>query len=93
MFFVVYFCSAKKHVILPVFWVKDHELMIEKFINLSLNKNQEHLCFWSNKQNAQGEPHGVANFNAPLANDFSSTNDVCFMGKLVRYCRKYSFSS
>lgn len=86
-YFVVYATGAKKHVVIPENWVFEHEIMIEKFVNYSINRNQNHLCFWSNETNENDEPYGEPNFNATRSHMFDG--EICFYGKLVKYYSKY----
>lgn len=85
-YFVVYAIRGKKHVVIPENWVFEHEIMIEKFVNYSINRNQKHLCYWSNKKNEKDEPHGEPNFIAtcvPSHNNLLQTNKLSLISKVL----------
>lgn len=88
-YYVVYFSVAKKHLVVPRNWIYQSKKVLEKFVNNAINANQKHLCYWRNEKNENGEPRGEPNFNAPISNEFSSNNEMCFFGKVKRFFCKY----
>lgn len=61
MYFVVFLIEAKKIVVIPQTWIHGISDQWKKFINNSINRNQQYLCYYSEEthaQNAQGHPNG-----------------------------------
>lgn len=50
MFYVCYVVKARIYVVIPANWIKDHEKQVAKYINLGLNRFQELLAYYSQKQ-------------------------------------------
>lgn len=67
MFFVVYFIAAAVHRVVPYTWIIGISEHIQKFVNHSLNRNQEFTAFWTNQAGAYDD------HNVPLAS-FVSTD-------------------
>lgn len=80
-FFVVHLIEAKRNVIVPKIWVDIDEYQMEKFIDRSLNRNQQFRIYYN--------PNG--NFNIiPNFDDFSIQNSMfpnegCYIGQLYKY--------
>lgn len=88
MYFVVYFIAIKQYTIIPKNWVRNGDEMIEKFINYSINRNQEHLCFWSSQKDENDEPRGEPNFEAEISDTILQNGEMCFKGKLKKFFSK-----
>lgn len=50
MYYVCYVVGARRNAVFPANWLKDHRKQLEKFINQSLNKNQQLLAYYSQEQ-------------------------------------------
>lgn len=90
-YFVVYFRSVKKNVILPAKWIENIGDHTEKFFNYGLNTSQRYLCFYTNNPDAFDEKNcpradWPANFNLAMRSDFKF--DGCFRGKLKKAMSK-----
>lgn len=55
MFFIAFSMDAETHIVIPVTWVYDYEVLIEKFIRKSINRNQKCLIYYS-KNTFHGVP-------------------------------------
>lgn len=86
MFYLVYLIDLRKYVVVPSWWMKDSELLWEKFINRGLNTTQTHLCYWSTENPAMidGRPNNdyEPTFTAHSAERY-------FAVKIVRFFSKY----
>lgn len=94
MYFIVYFVKPKLHTIVPKTWIQEVDIHWEKFVNNSLNRNQKHLCFYSEEPGAMidrndqvKEPNAyfIPDFNLPQNNEFPAEgcyveNLICFKG-------------
>lgn len=60
MYFVAHLQVLNKHVVVPAAWIKGIDRQFEKFVNLSLNKSQVFLCFYTTHEVAfvDGRPNG-----------------------------------
>lgn len=90
MYFVVYLRSLKRNVVLPATWIKNVENHFEKFINLSINRSQWFLCYYTNDDAAfiDGKPDEKfkANFKLPMIQiDTDGPFNGCFLGKLKHF--------
>lgn len=94
MYFVVYLPSLKRNVVLPASWILNVEDHYEKFINLSINRSQWFLCYYTNNDAAfvDGKPDEKfeVNFKLPMI-QIANTADPfngCFLGKLKHFNSK-----
>lgn len=55
MYFVCYIVLARQNAIFPVHWLKDHELLMVKYINQRLNSNQKVLAYYLQNESDQIE--------------------------------------
>lgn len=81
-YYVVFLRELGKYVVLPTTWIKDIDKHYVKFINNSLNRSQQFLCFYTTSEEAYIDGRPDENFVA----DFNSEH--CFRGKLKRYVGK-----
>lgn len=88
MFFVIYVIDARTHIVIPIKWVKDCDIIVQKAMNYSLNSNQIHRCYYSTNINQNGETTQVADFTKPLNDALPVNGDCCFLGKMKKYFRK-----
>lgn len=58
MYFVIYIVSADEFVVIPENWIWQFEPQKEKFLNNGLNRNQRHVCFWTDNPAARN-PNGT----------------------------------
>lgn len=85
MFLVVYSIRSRNFLVLPAKWVKNHEKVMEKSMNYSINTNQVHRCFFSNNIDENGLTDIQPNFQAQLAHEVLLNGDSCFLGLLVKF--------
>lgn len=92
MYFIAYFVAPKLHVIVPKAWVFEIDKHWEKFVNKSINRNQKHLCFYSERPGAMidredqvKEP--VVSFNPDfnLAEENIFPAEGCYVANLICY--------
>lgn len=86
MYFVI--CvnnDANEHLIVPVEWIKDYTIALEKFINYSINSNQKYLCFYNSSENAVFNHADDADFSAPLQNTTVGSGKMCLYVKIKKY--------
>lgn len=87
MYFIVYLLDSQTKIVIPDHWIRDIETQREKFLNNGLNKNQIHVCFWTNCSAAR-HPNGVIrldfapNFNAGFTNTFPS--EGCYKCQIIK---------
>lgn len=74
-------CKYRKLICVPTHYI--YMFDFAKSLNNRINRNQEHLCFWSNDWSKQPK------FNLPIANRFDSSVDSCFKVKLLKVFSKY----
>lgn len=85
MFYLVYLIDSQIYTVVPSWWMKDSELLWEKFINHGLNTTQTHLCYWSTESPAM--IHGRPNiefeptFTENSAESFYAVKIVRFFSK------------
>lgn len=94
MYFVVYLFELKNHVVLPATWIRGIGKQIEKFVNLSLNKSQPFLCYYTTNPAAfaDGRPDQcyVPDFSKMVDKvNPDGSFDGCFIGKLKQYKSMY----
>lgn len=91
MFFFTFSQELKDYYVVPTKWVFDFD--IAKHVNNSLNRNQKHLIYTTNKADAyfNGEPNNKwhPNFEAPLVTSTSELpinigSEYVFHGYLVK---------
>lgn len=92
MYFIAYFDVPKLHVIIPKTWIMEVDKHWEKFVNNSINRNQKHLCFYSERPGAmidreddEKEPdtNYVPDFTLDRCNIFPT--EGCYTANLVTY--------
>lgn len=90
MFFVVFLIEAKKTVVIPQTWVHGIKNQWKKFLNNSINRNQQYLCYYSEEthaKDAQGHPN--ANFipNWPMLITLNAVYPAtgCYYANLLAY--------
>lgn len=87
MFFVVYAIGAREHIIIPIHWVNNYKVVIEKSVKYSINTNQKHLCFHTPIKDMNVEAKIQPNFHLPV--QFTTINrECCFHGMIVSFFRK-----
>lgn len=74
-------CKYRKIICVPLHYV--YMLDLAKSLNNRINRNQEHLCFWSDDVNKQ------PNFDLPISHHFDPPIDSCFKVKLLKVLGKY----
>lgn len=94
MYFVTYLEDVNGYVVIPKTWIKNENIIFEKFINQKgLNSDQTYLCYWTSNPEAvdeNGEPKiaFAPDFGAEIMYEFPCT-EGCFFGRLVSYHREY----
>lgn len=87
MFFVVYFLEPQVNVVVPIEWVYNFDEQLVKFVRVSLNSNQTHRVFYTEK------PEAYTNQDHPLSDyvnmSFELDADLfpdegCYKGKLIK---------
>lgn len=81
MFFVCYVILARKNVVFPMHWFKDHNLLMVKYINQRLNSNQRLLAYYSGNSFNQIENGLSPNEFQPnfdLSMDVSFPEEGCY---------------
>lgn len=87
MYYIIYLLDTQRFEVVPENWIRDIETHYEKFLNNGLNKNQVHVCFWTNST-AVRDPNGVIrldfapDFNARLGSTFPA--DGCYLCKIIK---------
>lgn len=89
MYFVVYIIKLKRYVVVPSTWIFGFDEQLEKFVNYSLNRSQNFLCYYTTNEDAfiDGCPnaHFEPNFNVMVDNINSDGSfDGGFIVKLKR---------
>lgn len=88
MFFIAFFIVPKVSVIIPKSWVHEIDQNWEKFVNNSINRNQQFLCYFSKQPNAV-DASGAPNIDfAPdftLALNGTFPADGCYTANLYYY--------
>lgn len=88
MYFVVQLVNPKTNFIAPKQWIEGIDEHWEKFVNHSLNRNQQFKCYYSDNPEAmdnENRPNG--NFAPNFAADSSAgfPNEGCYRVKLLAY--------
>lgn len=73
-------CKIPKVVAVPLRYIK---LDLVKSLNNRINRNQEHLMYWSNDINKR------PNFDLPISQQFHRSVDSCFNVRLLKVFGKY----
>lgn len=82
MYFGAHLTAQKKNVLIPDYWIANFNW--EKSINEGLNRNENHLIFFSS--DLAKDP----DFSMPASkSSFDPTVDKCYFGKLVRAFSKF----
>lgn len=87
MYFIVYLLESGTFEVIPENWIRDMEPQREKFLNNGLNRNQMHVCFWTNGTAARNQ-NGVIrlnfspDFNVRFGNIFPT--DGCYLCLIVK---------
>lgn len=87
MFFVAYFIGARTYIVIPKQWIKDCEIVVQKFMNKAINQNQKILCYFANGINDEAELlNHRPNFDADRKNQFPFDGiDGCFYAQMRKY--------
>lgn len=88
MFFVVYFKTAKQHLVVPAIHVYKMDDVFQKFMNSSCNSNQMFL-FHHPLNGYENAVNTAPNFYAEISDTFKIDEEYCFKGKIVKYFSKY----
>lgn len=92
MYFVVHLKGTHYDVVVPKYWIKGIHHHWEKFVNNSLNKNQEFLCYFNpNALEADGKPRGdvMPKFNRMVDCSVSGLIEGCYKVNLIRFKSKF----
>lgn len=73
---VAILCKCRKTLAVPLKNI--YKLNLAKSLNNRINRNQEHLMFWSSDYTK--EP----NFDLPISDQFDKSRDACFIVKLLK---------
>lgn len=90
MYFVVYVQKLNQHVVVPYTWIKGIGKQLEKFINLSLNRTQKFLCFYTTNETAFIDGCPDKYYEPDFTKMVDNTNpdgsfDGCFIVKLKQF--------
>lgn len=92
MYFIAYLVASKLHVIVPKTWIFEIDKHWEKFVNKSINRNQKHLCFYSERAGAMiDRGDDIKEPNTSFKPDFSFQqenefpDEGCYIAKLIYY--------
>ena len=97
MYFVVYLYKLNKHYIVPKTWIDGIDSQMEKFVNISLNRSQIFLIYYTTNEAAfiDGRPDPDFNPNfSKIVTDLNAdgTFDGCFHGILKQFkCKLLKF--
>lgn len=84
---VAILCKCRKTLAVPLRNI--YKFSLAKSLNNRINRNQEHLMFWSSDYTK--EP----NFSLPISDQFDKSHDACFLVKLLKvfgkFMKNYSF--
>lgn len=92
MFFVVNLKATHYDLIVPKNWIKGIDDHWEKFVNHSLNKNQEFLCYFDpNAVENDGKPRCdvVPTFHYMVDLENEGLVEGCYKVNLVRFKSKF----
>lgn len=81
LYLAVYLNEPRKNVLIPDYWCDTFNLA--KSINCGLNKNENHLIFFSPDLDKNPE------FTLPVRETFDSDGDGCYFGKILQAFSKY----
>lgn len=92
MYFIVYIPKLNKHEIVPYKWIKGIDDQFGKFVNSSLNRSQNFLCYYTSKDDAfeNGRPKNFVPDFATIVDQIEPDGsfDGCFLVKLKYYKSK-----
>lgn len=90
MYFVVSLIDCEnKHIVVPVKWILNHKMVMEKFVNYSINKHRVHICFLNGTEGAVLNGENMdADFSTPLKTRFELLEKGCYHVKIVKYFGK-----
>lgn len=96
-YFVVYLFKLNKHCVVPATWIGGIEMHMEKFVNISLNRSQRFLIFYTTNEAAFVGGRPDHNFNpnfSKMVTDLNTdgTFDGCFHGILKQFKCKLPLS-
>lgn len=93
MYFVVHLKNTPYDLIVPKNWIKGIDDHWEKFVNNSLNKNQEFLCYFDpNALEIDGQPRNdtiVPKFHEMANLSGEGLVEGCYKVNLVRFRSKF----
>lgn len=90
MYFVVYLHKLNKHFVVPATWIDGISRQMEKFVNISLNKSQVFLVYYTTDATAFVDGRPDTNFDPDFSKMVTDLNadgsyDGCFYGTLKQY--------
>lgn len=92
MYFVAYLVAPMLHTIVPKNWIHEIDKHWAKFVNNSINRNQKHLCFYSEQPGAMidrndrfKEPNASFNPNFNLSQENVFPAEGCYVAHLICY--------
>lgn len=88
MYFIAYVIGAREHMIIPIQWVNDHKIVLEKSIKYAINSNQTHLCYFSAQIVENGRVNQKPNFHLPIERAIPFDGECCFHVLLVSFFSK-----
>lgn len=93
---MVYITKLNKHVVVPYTWIKGIGKQFEKFVNVSLNRTQNFLCYYTTNDDAFIDGCPNQNFQPDFNTMVDQINpdgsfDGCFIAKLKRYKSELMF--
>lgn len=90
MYFVVYLIEARRHAVIPCYWIYDtKDEMWDKFVNSGLNSSQKYLCYWKSENDSVeyiGAPNEFVepNFNVPRSTQFP-VDEATFYCQIIHF--------
>lgn len=89
MYFVVYLTEANRNIVIPVRWVPEYEIYLERFFNHSVNTTQTHLCYYNacgDAINLNGQPNSEfePNFEAEIKSELTES-EGCYNCKIIAF--------
>lgn len=73
---VAILCKCRKILAVPIQNI--YKLNLAKSLNNRINRNQQHLMFWSSDYSK------APNYDLPISDQFDKTRDACYMVKLLK---------
>lgn len=95
MYYVVYLLDIGVNIVVPVQWIHQYEVQMEKFVNKGLNPCQKHSVFYTEIPDAytdEGIP--IANYENISFDLFAEVfpDEGLYEGKLIKYFGNYPTS-